>query len=245
MPQNQLISGFRYVLRGAGLLTHPKLRAFILVPLAINFLLFIAVTAILFQQFDSAVTWVMDYLPSWLSFLAWILWLLLALVILIAYGFSFSIITNIIAAPFYGLLAEQVQKLETGVAPKSEPLAQMVARTVLREVKKLWYFMTRMIGIMLIVFVLSFIPLLNLLVPLIGIIWGAWTMAVQYTDYAADNNKLPFEQLRNRLGRKRFSTYGFGGIVMLGTMVPLLNIFIMPAAVVGGTLYWLNELSDQ
>ena len=187
----------------------------------------------------------MGWLPGWLDFLAWILGILLALTILVVYGYSFSIITNLIAAPFYGLLAEKVELHVTGSAADSEPLAQMIPRTIGREFAKLWYFVVRGIGIALLMLVLSFIPLLNLLVPVIGILWGTWCMAIQYVDYAADNNRWPFRELRGQLGGSLFSTGGFGGLVMLGTMVPVVNIFIMPAAVAGGALYYIRELSQE
>ncbi len=244
MSQNTLANGAGYLIQGVRLITHPKLRAFILVPILINLLIFVAVTAVLIQQFDGALAWLMGLLPSWLSFLAWILWLLFAITVLVVYGYSFSIITNLIAAPFYGILAEKVELLLTGHCAESETLAQMVPRTLGRELAKLWYFIVRGIGIALLMLALSFIPLVNILVPVIGILWGAWSMAIQYVDYAADNNRWPFVAMRRQLRGNLFSCYGFGGLVMLGTMVPLVNIFIMPAAVAGGTAYYIRELSE-
>ncbi|TQV80156.1 sulfate transporter CysZ [Exilibacterium tricleocarpae] len=243
MQINRLPTGAHYLMEGIRLITHPQLRAFILVPLLINLLLFVIVTGVLIQQFDSAIDWLMSWLPGWLDFLAWILAALVALTVLVAYGYSFSVITNLIAAPFYGLLAEKIELHETGVAVESEPLRQMIPRTIGREFTKLWYFIVRGIGIAILMVVMSFVPLLNLLVPVIGILWGAWSMAIQYVDYAADNNRWRFTALREQLGGNLFSTYGFGGLVMLGTMVPVVNIFIMPAAVAGGTLYYIRELS--
>ncbi len=242
MPANSLFSGFNYLLRGANLLTAPSLRPFILVPLLINLTLFIIATTILIQQFDLALEWLLEALPGWLDFLAWILWFLFALVILLVYGYSFSAITNLIAAPFYGLLAEKVEAMVSGRAPPMESFTQMIPRTLARELKKLWYFIVRGLGVALLMLVFSFIPLLNVLVPIIGLLWGAWSMSIQYADYTADNHQLPFTRLRKRLGRPVFSTYGFGGLVMLGTMIPVINILVMPAAVAGGTLFWLNEL---
>ena len=87
--------------------------------------------------------------------------------------------------------------------------------------------------------------LINVIVPVIGFLWGAWSMAIQYVDYPADNNQLTFKDTRNRLWNRKYSSFSLGGLVMLGTMVPLLNIFVMPIAVVGGTLFWIDELEKQ
>ncbi len=239
---NHPINGLSYLSRAARLITHPQLRWFVLVPLIINLVLFIAVTSLLIQQFGTAMEWMMGYVPSWLDFLAWILWVIVAGLVLVIYGYSFSMITNIIAAPFYGILAEKTEILVSGKGPEPESLLAMVPRTLGRELMKLWYFILRGIGIMVLVLVLSFLPLVNLLAPVIGFLWGAWSMAIQYVDYPADNNQLTFTNTRKRLWQRKYSSFSLGSLVMLGTMVPLLNIFIMPIAVVAGTLFWTDEL---
>ncbi len=67
-------------------------------------------------------------------------------------------------------------------------------------------------------------------------------MAIQYVDYAADNHQTDFVTLRKMLRKRRYSSIGFGGTVMGCSMIPVLNILSMPAAVIGGTLFWVNEI---
>ena len=38
---------------------------------------------------------------------------------------------------------------------------------------------------------------------------------------------------------------GFGGLIMLGTMIPIANIFIFPIAVVSATVYWAEAIQNQ
>jgi CysZ protein len=94
-------------------------------------------------------------------------------------------------------------------------------------------------------FVLAFIPIVNFLVPLLAIFWAAWVLPLQYVDYPADNNHMTFSELRKQIKNKRYSTLGFGGVILMGSIIPIVNIFIMPIAVAGGTLFWINELSRQ
>lgn len=230
---------------GLRLIGQKDLRIFILVPLAINLLLFVVLTSWLLSQFGSWLEWLMAFLPSWLSFLSSILWLLGSFMLLFVYGYSFGIITNLIAAPFNGLLAEKVEQKLTGQAPPAEPLLQLIPRTLARELIKLWYFISRGLVVLLLLFLLSFIPLLNLLVPVIGLAWGAWCMAIQYVDYPADNHRTPFTQLRAELGGQRLGSVSFGALVMLGNMVPVLNIFVMPCAVAGATVFWLRDIHGK
>ena len=210
-------------------------------PLLINFALFIVATTVLVQQFSAAMDWTSGFLPDWLGFLAWIIWVLLAFVVLLVYGYSFSMITNLIAAPFNGILAERIELHLTGKAPPSEPLGEMIVRTLGRELLKLWYFVSRGLMVTLGLFILSFMPGLNLLISVLGLAWGAWSMAIQYVDYPADNHQTPFPRLRQHLGNHGFNSLSFGGIVMLGNMVPLLNIFVMPVAVSGATVFWIKS----
>ncbi|MEC8428070.1 MAG: sulfate transporter CysZ [Pseudomonadota bacterium] len=243
---NNLVNGLHYLSQGAQLMLRPELRLFILVPLLVNLALFVAITGILIQQFGGAIDWMLDFLPGWLDFLSWILWTLFSLLLLLVYGYSFSILTNLIAAPFYGLLAEKTEALITGQAPPSEPLTQMIPRVMLRELRKLWYFLWRGALLTLAGFILSFIiPPFSVVMPVVMFIWGAWCMAIQYVDYPADNHQTPFPVLRDQLAGKKYSSLGFGGLVMGGTMLPIANIFILPIAVVGGTAFWLDELKAQ
>lgn len=240
-PIKTLIGGPEALTRGASLLMQPGLRIFILAPLLINFILFLIVTTILIQQFSESLSWLMDWLPGWLEFLAGILWSLFAFVILLVYGYCFSLITNIIAAPFNGLLAEKIQQRLTGAAPEYEALGQMILRTLGRELLKLGYFISRSLLIGLGLLLAIWVPGLNLVMIAIGVIWGAWCMAIQYVDYPADNNRISFKALRSQLRQQPYNSLGFGGLVMLGNMVPFLNIFVMPVAVAGATVLWVEQ----
>ncbi|MEX1032668.1 MAG: sulfate transporter CysZ [Cellvibrionaceae bacterium] len=235
MNKGNFLNGAGYLIEGFKLLNHPKLRLFVLVPILVNTLLFIALTTVLVQQFTDMLDWLMEWLPAWADFMAWVVGVVLALFVVLIYGYSFSMITNVLAAPFYGVLAEKAEELASGRLLEGESLLHMIPRTVVREIRKLWYFLWRS----LIILILSFVPLIG---PLVAAIWAAWSMSVQYSDYAADNHMTPFTRLRALLGTRLWSALGFGATVMLGMMVPVLNIFIMPAAVVGGTLFWLREL---
>ncbi|WP_188149964.1 sulfate transporter CysZ [Teredinibacter waterburyi] len=249
--KNQTASGVNYFFQGARLLWHPSLRAYILVPLLVNIILFVVLTGLLISYLGVFSGALAIEPPNWLAWaqpaitlLGRILGAVLIVIALLIYAYSFNIITNIIAAPFYGLLAEKTEELLTGVKPISEPLSAMIPRVLGRELTKLWYFITRGILVTLIMIFLGTLPIIQLLAPLVGLAWGAWCMTIQYADYPADNHKLSFVKLRSNIWQCKYSSTGFGAIVMGCSVIPIFNIFAMPAAVTGGTLFWLNELRD-
>lgn len=228
------------------LIWHPELRLYLIVPLLVNCILFFLLTSAFVHYVGDFADWLMAFLPGFLAPLKWIVWSVIGILMLIVYAYSFNMITNIIAAPFYGLLAAKAETILTGIAPPAESTASMISRTLLRECEKLWYFLKRgfvVILIMILVGTLTgWIPGLNLLAPLIGLAWGAWSMAIQYSDYSADNHQLAFKPLRQCLWKKKYSSLGFGGFIILCSIIPVVNIIAMPVAVVGGTLFWLREL---
>lgn len=234
-----------YFLAGARLIAQPGLRKFILIPLLVNILIFFLVTIYLWNVFGDAFNQILEWSPNWLDWFAWLLWPLVAFIFLIVYGYSFNIITNFLAAPFFGLLAEKIEAQLTGTAPPDEPWSLLIPRTLQREAVKLWYFISRGCLVLIVFFVLFFIPGVNLLGAFIAAIWSCWCMAVQYSDYPADNHQLSFRELRRRLNKKPLTSYSYGGIILLGSMIPVLNIFVTPIAVAGATIYWIKEIKPS
>ena len=65
-------------------------------------------------------------------------------------------------------------------------------------------------------------------------------LALEYLDYPMGNHQIRFPEVRERARAERLNTLGFGGGVLLSSSVPLLNLFVMPAAVAGATVLYLR-----
>lgn len=232
--------GAAYLLRGFAMLSEPGLRPFVIVPLLINIGLFTGAIWLLTEQFGHWVDYWLSLIPDWLSFLDWLLWPLFALLVLVLVYFSFGMVANFIAAPFNGLLAEKVEERQRGALNSDSgwrAVLALVPRTLAREAAKLAYYLPRLVVLLLI----TLIPGVQLLAPFLWFLFGAWMMAIQYCDYPMDNNSVSFGRMRQLLKSRRLGALGFGGLVSAGMMLPLINLLIMPAAVVGATLFWVEE----
>ncbi|BCD84660.1 hypothetical protein PSm6_10670 [Pseudomonas solani] len=108
------LSGPQYLGEGLKLILSPGLRLFVLLPLTLNLVLFIALIGFAMQQFSGWVEAFMPSLPSWASFLEYLIWPLFVILVLLMVFFSFTMIANIIAAPFNGFLAEKVEVVVRG-----------------------------------------------------------------------------------------------------------------------------------
>jgi CysZ protein len=239
-----VLSGPQYLREGLKLVLSPGLRLFVLLPLAINLILFIGLIGFAVQEFNGWLHALMPNPDGWLSFLSWILWPVFFVLILLMVFFTFTTLANIIAAPFNGFLSEKVEVVVRGEDPfppfRWSELVAMVPRTLGRELRKLGYFLPRAIGL----FILSFIPGLNIIAAPLWVLFGIWMMCVQYIDYPADNNKLGWNEMLAWLREKRWQSLGFGGSVYLALLIPGVNVVMMPAAVAGATLFWVREHSD-
>lgn len=240
--RGNVLRGAGYLWRGAGLLRHPSLRLFVIIPLGVNILIFGSLATLTFTWLDRSVTGWMAALPDWLGFLQWLIWPLLILVFGLLAGYSFTAVALLIASPFNALLAEKAEELITG-----QPVAALeglgaallsVPRGILRELYKLLYYLP----LAVLVLILSFIPGPNVFAPLLWLLLGAWMMSLQFVDYPMDNHQLGFAEVRRAVGRQRLSSLGFGGLVALCAGIPVVNFFVVPAAVVGATLLWCEEL---
>ena len=94
----------------------------------------------------------------------------------------------------------------------------------------------------LLVLIMSFIPAVNIVAPLLWILLGAWMMSLQFVDYPMDNHRLPFSEVRDACGARRSKSITFGAVVAFVSGLPILNLILIPAAVAGATLLWCEEL---
>ena len=240
--KGNIVGGIGYLVDGVKMLGHPALRLFVIVPLVINIIIF----GTLIGYGLSFITEFMDRwltaLPEWLSFIEWILWPLIWLTFSLISGYLFTAVALIIASPFNGLLAEKAEELVTG-KPVNGPeglfaALMLVPRGVIRALAELIYYVPMAVFVLII----TFIPVLNAVAPLLWFLLGAWMMSIQFVDYPMDNHQLSFADVKEAVRSRRLSSMGFGGAVALCTGIPIVNFFVVPAAVVGATLLWCREL---
>lgn len=234
------VTGAGYFFKGLSLLNKPGVRRFVIIPLLINVLIFAGLIWLSADQFGGFIDWMTPTLPDWLLWLTWLLWLIFGLVAFIVLFFGFSILANLVGAPFNSYLAAAVEKYLTGQAPPEtgKSVWQDILEAILGELKKILYYLLWAIPLL----ILNFIPGINLLSPILWAVFGAWMLSLEYTDYPLGNYGLTFSAIRRKISEQRMMSLGFGGAVMLATLIPLFNFLVMPVAVAGATALRVEQI---
>jgi len=217
----------------------PGLRRFILIPLLVNTIIFSLLAWFGISQFQELINWLLPE-ESWFAFLRWLLWPLFALTMVLVIVYSFTVLANLIAAPFNSQLAEKVELILSGssLEKANGSILKNVMPALKSELGKLGYFLIRVIPLL----ILFAIPGVNIIAPFLWLLFNAWFLALEYADYPMANNNLDFKAQHARLKAVRLTSLGFGGGTTLLMMIPILNFLAMPAAVAGATVYWHEQL---
>lgn len=243
---SQTLKGISHVRDGFKLIKLHGVKRYVVIPVLINFILFISAIWYLYIKFDSLLE---RFLPSWLDWLEFLIWPLFFIACLLVIFFTFTIIANVFGAPFNGVLSEKIEQKITDQKlslddKQSEGYLKLLsgARIGLsNEIRKLFYIAIRAIPLLL----LFVIPGINFFAPFIWFMFGAWMLAIEYLDYPMGNRDLTFKQQLSIIKQNRFLCLGLGMGMMVMTIIPVLNFFAMPVGVAAATSLWTKHLIHQ
>ena len=237
-----IVTGTQTLAKGIRLLNRPGVRVYVVIPLLINLILFASLIWFGYRQFNPFVEWLMSFVPGFLDFLEWLIWLFFGTLATVTVFFAFTPVANIVAAPFNALMSEKIEEILTGKANISNTrFGEMAINSIKSQLGKLIYILLWTAGLLLV----SIIPLVNLIAPVLWVIFGSWLLSLEYLDYPMGNHDLNFDEQKLALARKRGLSLGFGGAVMIMTSIPVINFFAMPVAVAGATVLWVEQLKDK
>ena len=150
------------------------------------------------------------------------------------------VLTSVFAAPFNDALSEEVEHLVAGT-PGPQFSFAVVARDSVRAVGiELVKLVPRVLFIWPLWLIGLFIPVLGIVVSVAAWILDAFFMAVDYIDWPASRRNRGIGYRFGLIFRRTMPMLGFGTGVYLFLFIPVLNLFLMPAAVAGGTLLFLD-----
>lgn len=238
------VAGLTYFLKGLRLIASPGIRRFVIVPLLINTGLFIAAIWLGFSYVGDWIDSLMPALPQWLSFLDWlisgVLYLLFGAICILVVFFTFSLLANIVAAPFNDLLCSAVAKKLGGEkvfeSQSQIPFLKTIVPSMIQETRKLGYFVLWSIPFL----ILLVIPGINIVGAVLWFLFSAWMLNYEYMEYPMSQDNLNFDEQKKQLKSRKLLSLTYGSIVSAATLIPFVNFLVMPVAVAGATALWVD-----
>ncbi|MBQ8706679.1 MAG: sulfate transporter CysZ [Succinivibrionaceae bacterium] len=223
--------GIYYLIYGIRMLRYGEIRKFLLIPLGINVLVF-ALATFFVIRWGGELKEYMDFeMPYWLSFLQYLIIPLLLLIFMVISYYLFATVAGVLAAPFNGPLAAKADELiqkRTILEESLTATVRDVPRIIAHTLRLLMYTLPRML-----------FSLLFLLIPIVGyVLWllsTGWIIAIGYLDCSGDNHQKPIRDLVESMKSDKIRCIGFGISVYFMMLIPVVNLFVIPAAVCGST----------
>jgi CysZ protein len=243
----RFFAGPRYLAKGLGLwATSPKLMLLGAIPALIVGAVFLAAAVLFVMNIDTIAAWLTPFVEGWeepFRTATRVAAGLAASVIVVYAGlFTFTAITLAVGDPFYERIWREIERRNGGAVPEpAERFWVSVRRGVGNGIRM--FSATAAIGIPL--FACGFIPVVGqTVVPVLGVAFGGWLLAVELSGFAFDARGLSLRQRRRMLGANRAGTLGFGMATYLMFLIPLGAVFAMPAAVAGATMLSRDALAQ-
>lgn len=227
-PQKNPLFALSCLLQGIQLLSHPQLRKYLLIPLFINIVLYSCAFVLGYHSVSAIIQ---QLLPNWLSWLNWVFWPLFFISFFIIGFFTFTLLANLIAAPYYSQLSAQVLRL---ISDQPQTITEQAWHVVFfGELRRLAYLLAWMLPLL----VLFLIPVVNLIAPIIWSGFAFWAVSMEFMAYPLENSGLTFVEQKEFMQQTRWSGFCFGCLIGICLTLPVINLFIGQAAVIGATIY--------
>jgi len=228
-----MINGAVTLLRGLqALLARAELRSVLWRMIGLLFVLMLLLAGGTFWLIDYiANLWIPEGDAWYWQVVAWLAWLLAFVLAVLCGIVAFVALGSAAVAPWLDLLARRVeQRNGSELAEQNSGWMGLVLHSLANSVRPLF-------GLML----WGAAALLFLLIPVVGVpvataLWaygGVRFLSYELIDTPASRRNWSYAERKQQLDEKRWFYLGFSGLAMLLLMVPVLNLLVIPAAVVG------------
>ncbi len=220
----------------------PALWKYALIPAVLNVALFGGLGTLFVILFPHLIAQLLPQGDAWYLFLLrGIMWVVGSALMLLFFLVSFTAVGTIIASPFNELLSQRVEQLRGGTRQESsEGFWSQVSRTARSALESVKHVAVYLLGSLLILLV-GLVPAVGAPVSaILGTIWTLLFLALEFGDYYLARHWVRFTDRWCIVWAHRWASIGFGLGCSLLLLIPFLNLLLMPGAVTGGTLLWLE-----
>lgn len=248
-----LFEGIRAYGKAMELLLDKRFRWFLWFPIGVVVLLFWGGNYLTNYLGSSLSDWIQQQIGIWISGISWLHWLdsiagfLIRVFTKILYFFLFisfgGYVVMVVMSPVYSWLSERVEAHLSEVEyPFSwHQLGWEIARGIGMTLRCL-IFQT---ALMLLLFILSFIPVVGLIIPFLTFGLTAYFYGFAFMDYAVERKRFKIKESMHYMKRNAGTVIGIGSVFALALLIPFVRIiaccFVSLLAVIAGTVVVENR----
>ncbi|MCI6199738.1 MAG: sulfate transporter CysZ [Succinivibrionaceae bacterium] len=240
-------SGFSCLLYGFRTMLKEGYRMYTLLPVLINAVLMTAAIYLFMGAVGRGTNWVLSMFPDWMSFLRWIIIPFAFISMMLICAYLFVAVESIVICPFASFLAEKAEQDITGKvrqqpeipAGKYPAWIAGIAWHSLKRTARSYCFYLPCALLCLIIFLIPAVG--QVLFPVVWLLLSGWWLAMQNLDYVFDNNGISFAEMSRRMRKSPVPVISFGCLTAAIAAVPVANILVLPAAVIGATRLFLVD----
>jgi CysZ protein len=188
--------------------------------------------------------WMQQMQNSWLSFLLIFGQIILHLVLILFYFSLFKYLFLIIGSPLFAYLSEKTEAIIEG---KEYPFNfKQLLKDMVRGIRLALRNMLWQTVYTITILILSFIPVVGWITPLIALIVECYYFGFSMLDYSCERNKLSPSQSIAFIGRHRGLAIGNGMMFFGMHLIPFLGWVLAPSyAVIAATISLYNTKTDN
>lgn len=255
------LQGFSTGLSGYGqairFITRHKLGGYVIFPLVINVLLFLAgffsVSHYTNQFIDAINHWVgMDGWTFWgagvlSQIIYWFIWIVLRILFFLGYVYIGGYIILILLSPVFAILSERVETLATGqnIPFSLKQFIHDVLRGSILALRNLAFELLLTLALLM----LGFIPVVGWLTPFAMIAVTAYFYGFSFCDYTMERRKMDIRDSVRYMRTNKGLALGNGLPFTLLLMVPIIGVslagFLSILSVVAATLSTIQHIDSQ
>lgn len=217
-----------------------RLRRLALLSAVVTFISIVLLVWVLVSYSGALLGWFWPFPEPWWARGAW--YLAQALLFLILFVVGMNTVPLALQSPLQDPLSEATEELCGAFAAPGFSVGGLVKGASLGIAYTLGSVLLLLLGHALL-FPLNFIPGIgNLLWTGLSALWTALWAAAEHLGGPMARHLYPFREIRVVLRKRRALALGFGAAVSAILWVPVLNLFFVPLAIVGGTLLFRGLL---
>ena len=233
-PIGHFIRGAAYPVQAIGRIADRRVLGLTLLPFVIGLALYVALIVLLVVFGGRLTDTIVQGGSWWRTALRVLVWAAMVGLLAVVFVFTYALVAMVLAAPLYEFLSVAIERRHTGGLREAEGgWKEMLIDT--------WRALSDAVKFLLLAGVAWLLGLTAPPVtPVIAFMVIAVLVGLEFMDSPMGRRRLPFRQKLWYGARHAWMLMGFGSLMTLMMLIPVVGAFFLPLGVIGGTMMFCD-----